>query len=168
MLTSSDQGVGMNSATSLIAAFAEEDRLLLELIRRCPEGARELAGPAGGLSLKETLGHLAFWDSFAVTFFREKLAGGDPSTVSDVDFEARNRQEMKRLRALPFDESLARYREATAALTGFLSRHWRDLSESEREDFLVPLKHRRHHRLMLERTLAPAPPAAERRDAGHA
>jgi hypothetical protein len=158
----------MDAATNLLAAFADEDRLLMELIQRCRDEARELRGPGGGLSLKETLGHLAFWDSFAVGFFQHKLTGGDANDLSDIDFEKRNRQEMRRLRGLPFDEALALYREATASLAGFLSRHWRDLSERERADFLVPLKHRRHHRMLLEKALASALSSEPRRDAGQA
>ena len=48
---------------------------------------------------------------------------------------------------------LARYLVATGALVGFISRYWDELSEKEQKDFWVPLKHRRHHRESLFKTL---------------
>jgi len=157
----------MDQPEALIAALAEEDRRLREFLERCPIEWRERQGPSGALSLKETLGHLAFWDAFAVRFFEGKLAGQAIAAESDLDFEKRNTQELKRLRALAYEEALALYRDATLEMVRFLRARWRDLSDKERLDFQTPLRHRRHHRLLLERALA-APKAARREQADRA
>ncbi len=163
-------GCGMDTPVNLIAAFADEDRRLLELAASCPPAWRERRGPGGTLSLKETLGHLAFWDAFAVEFFQRKLVAGaeEEDDAGALDFEQRNQQEMHRLAALPYEKVLARYQAATAAITAFLNRRWPDLSEKERTDFLVPLRHRRHHRLLLERALAAVAAQEKRRQSGFA
>ncbi len=141
----------MENSDSLVAAIVDEDRRLRDLIDRFPPDRRDKEGPAGALSVKETLGHLAFWDSYAVLFFEGRLDGEGEGGV--VDFERRNRQEMKRLRGLPWDEVLALYGDATVSLARFLSARWRDLSDKERLDFVTPLRHRRHHRMLLQRAL---------------
>jgi hypothetical protein len=46
-------------------------------------------------------------------------------------------------------------------LVRFLQNRWGDLSTKERQDFHVPLKHRRHHRLLLERALGLGPPTQD-------
>ncbi len=141
----------MERPDTLIALFMEEDGLLRQLLARCKPEDREVRGSGGTLSLKETLGHLAFWDSFAVRFFEEKLAGTDHSLP--MDFEKQSREELKRLRKLPFDDVLASYQNSTRELIAFLQNRWQDLSPKQRLDFHVPLKHRRHHRLLLARAL---------------
>ncbi len=148
----------MDRLEALIASVVEEDRRLRALVERLPPEARERAGPTGTMSAKETLGHLAFWDGFTVRFFEDRLS--DRRTGSGLaDFEARDRQERKRLRGRPFAEVLAIYDEATAHLVAFLREHWQALSDREHGDLLTPLRHRRHHRLLLERALEAAPAA---------
>ncbi len=137
----------------LVDAILEEDRLLRGRLTHCPHNFRETRGPGGGLSFKETLGHIAFWDNFTVEFFTHKLdrTALDPAPV--VDFEERSRQALTSVANLPFGEVLARYLEATGALTSFLGQHWPELTTRERHEFWVPLKHRRHHRISLFQAL---------------
>jgi hypothetical protein len=143
----------MEKPDTLIALFMEEDRMLRQLLALCPVEDREVRGSGGTLSLKETLGHLAFWDSFAVRFFEDKLAGTDNASLPR-DFEKQSREELKRLRKLPFDDVLESYQNSTRELIAFLQNRWHELSAKQRLDFHVPLKHRRHHRLLLSRALA--------------
>jgi hypothetical protein len=150
----------MERLDRLVGAIQDEDRRLRDLLQQIPPDRREKAGPGGTLSVKETLGHLAFWDSFAVLFFESKLRGDGIVEGGAIDFEQRNRQEIKRLRALPWHDVLEMYCEATLHLAQFLRVHWSDLTDQERRDFATPLRHRRHHRLLLERALPPGHPRA--------
>lgn len=143
----------MNNWQMLVDAIMEEDRLLRERLAHCPLDARDIPGPQGALSFKETLGHIAFWDNFTVEFFSNKLdvTSLDPSPL--VNFEERSVKALEKASQLPFGEVLARYLEATGALTHFLGKHWEELSPREKHDFWVPIKHRRHHRVSLFQAL---------------
>jgi hypothetical protein len=148
----------MDRLEALIASIVEEDRRLRELVDRLSPEARECAESTGTRSAKETLGHLAFWDGFTVRFFEDRLS--DRRTGSGLaDFEARDRQERKRLRGCPFAEVLATYDAATAELVAFLRGHWQVLSDREHADLMTPLRHHRHHRMLLDRALGAAPPS---------
>jgi hypothetical protein len=147
----------MDRLEALIASIVEEDRRLRALVDRLSPEARECAESTGMTNAKETLGHLAFWDGFTVRFFEDRLS--DRRTGSGLaDFEARDRQERKRLRGCPFAEVLTTYDAATAGLVTFLRDHWQALSDREHADLMTPLRHRRHHRLLLDRALGAAPP----------
>lgn len=143
----------MDRPDTLIAAIMDEDRLLRERLDLSPRELREVKGSGGTLSLKDTLGHLAFWDSFAVQFFNRKLDGVDEGETRPVNFEQRNREELQRIRELPFDEVYLLYRSATRNLISFLRNRWHELSAQQRRDIRLPLKHRRHHRLLLDSAL---------------
>lgn len=146
----------MDRLEALIASIVEEDRRLRALVDRLPPEVRERAESTGTASAKETLGHLAFWDGFTVRFFEDRLS--DRRTGSGLaDFEARDRQERKRLRGCPFAEVLATYDAATASLVAFLRDRWQALSDREHADLMTPLRHRRHHRLLLDRALGAVP-----------
>jgi hypothetical protein len=148
----------MDRLEALIASIVEEDRRLRALVDRLSPEARGRAELIGTRSAKETLGHLAFWDGFTVRFFEDRLS--DRRTGSGLaDFEARDRQERKRLRGCPFAEVLTTYDAATAGLVAFLRDHWQALSDREHADLMTPLRHRRHHRLLLDRALSAAPPS---------
>ena len=138
---------------ALIKAIKEEDRLLRQYLTLLPRHARDEPGPEGALSFKETLGHIAFWDDFTVEFFQCKLDRTACELPPPVSFEERSRQAMRRLGPMPFGEVLARYLESTGALIAFLVAHWDKLTEREKHDFWVPLKHRRHHRIGLAQAL---------------
>jgi len=112
-----------------------------------------MRSPQDGLSFKETLGHIAFWDDFTIRFFQEKLDRTTLDPLPPVNFEERSRDALRKMAALPFGEVLARYLEATGTLIEFLQANWNALSEREKYDFWVPLKHRRHHRISLFRHL---------------
>ncbi len=143
-----DQAV-LNQWNTLVEAIKEEDQLLRRYLTSLPRSAREDHGPDGTLSFKETLGHIAFWDDFTVQFFQCKLDTASCMLPPPVEFEKRSREALSRIRPLPFGEVLARYLESTGALIDFLMAHWNELTERERHDFWVPLKHRRHHRISL-------------------
>ncbi len=134
---------------SLVDAINEEDRLLRARLATCPRPLREKRGPGGALSFKETLGHIAFWDSFTVDFFAARLDVGSCEPSPPVNFEERSRAALRAVADLPFGEVLARYLEATGALIDFIRKNWDQLSPREKHDFWVPLKHRRHHRIAL-------------------
>ena len=149
----------MTSAESLIEAIQDEDRQLRAVLQECP--ARLLEGdlPESALNPKEALGHLAFWEELAVEFFKSRIARaaarGETSgrrvaePVHPVNFEQRSRDELSRIRREPFAVIYRRYGETTATLIAFLNDQWENLSPAERSDFRIPLKHRRHHRLLL-------------------
>ena len=122
-------------------------------LTECPVKLRGERGPEGALSFKETLAHIAFWDNFTVDFFSDKLdlKSLDPNPL--LNFEERSKAAMDAASKLPFGEVLARYLEATGALTQFLGKHWADLNPREQHEFWVPLKHRRHHRIVLFQAL---------------
>lgn len=143
----------MNHWQTLADALRDEDRLLRERLSLCPRSLRELRGPEGALSFKETLGHIAFWDAFTVEFFTAKLDVCSCDPPPPVDFEERSRQALDNLDGLPFGEVLVRYLESTGALLEFLQLNWHRLTPRERHDFWVPVKHRRHHRITLFRSL---------------
>ena len=137
----------LNQWNVLVDAIKDEDRLLRQCLTLLPREARDHPANAHALSLKETLGHIAFWDDFTVNFFQCKLDAASLMLPPPVRFEERSREELARTQALPFGEVLARYLESTGALIDFLEAHWHELSVQERHDFWVPLKHRRHHRI---------------------
>ena len=146
----------MDRLEALIATIIEEDRRLREMLAVRPVVLLDQCEAVGSMSAKEALGHLAFWDAFTVRFFEARFADRK-AEAGLADFEERDRQERRRLRAQPFTEVLGAYREATDGLLTFLRTHWRELSERERAELITPLRHRRHHRLLLERALADVP-----------
>jgi hypothetical protein len=143
----------LGSWNSLVDAFTEEDRLLRHRLAECPRAIRERQGPNGALSFKETLAHIAFWEDYTVNFFARKTDLGSCNPVPPVEFEELSREASLEFSRLPFGEVLGRYLEAFGAMTGFIKDHWEDLTERERHDFWIPLKHRRQHRLTLFHTL---------------
>jgi len=148
----------------LVAAIADEDRRLRALLDGIPAERRDRPVGEGIMSPKETVGHLAFWDGFTVRFFAAKLVG-QVDRDEKFDFERLNREQIRQLRSRPWDEVLAAYDAATAELLRFLGARWRELSADERECFLTPLRHRRHHRLLLARSLrGPQAPPGRRQE----
>lgn len=143
----------LDRSSTLIEALQEEDRLLRLLLGHFPPALRETALDAEGMSFKDTLGHLAFWDDFTVHFFLSKLDPVSCAVPPPSDFEEASRRARETMGALPFGEVLARYLEATGAMLAFLKERWGQMSEKEQSDFWIPLKHRRQHRLGLEETL---------------
>jgi hypothetical protein len=148
----------LNQCNTLVEAIKEEDQLLRRYLTSVPRAAREthgtaISGSEWPLSFKETLGHIAYWDDFTVQFFQCKLDTTSCMLPPPVEFEERSREALRRVRPLPFGEVLARYLESTGALIDFLKAHWDELTERERHDFWVPLKHRRHHRISLAQSL---------------
>ena len=143
----------LNHWQTLAKAIKDEDRLLRNRLSSCPRSLREIRGPDGALTFKETLGHIAFWDSFTVEFFAAKLDVGSCAPSPPVNFEERSKKALIEVEELPFGEVLARYLESTGALLDFLESSWEKLSTREQHDFWVPLKHRRHHRITLFRAL---------------
>jgi hypothetical protein len=131
----------------------EEDGLLRQLLAAYPKPFRELKASDGSLSFKDTLGHIAFWDDFTVNFFLCKIDPGAHRVAPPENFDESSRDAIVTMRKLPFGEVLARYLEAHGALLDFLGTHWQSMSEKERNDFWIPLKHRRQHRLLLEEEL---------------
>jgi len=157
----------MRSADTLVAAFADEDRRLRELARDFPPLHREASPGNGELSLKQTLGHLAFWDRFTVEFYDARCHEREVETPSLGEFEARNRAELERIYDLPFERVRELYEDATRTLLDFLREHWAQLDDASRANFNIPLKHRRHHRRLLMKAMATfAPPAAAAEKAG--
>ncbi|RKZ18853.1 hypothetical protein DRQ50_03285 [bacterium] len=138
---------------TLADALLDEDRILRRRITTLPSDLLAVHGPEGALSFQETLAHIAYWDDFTVKFFSAKLDPAQPSLEPPGDFMDRSEAVINAAAELPFTDVLARYLEATGALVGFISRHWDELNEKERRDFWVPLKHRRHHRIALFRSL---------------
>ncbi len=143
----------MSTVDTLIAAYADEDRRLRELARRFPVAYRDVLPETDKLSLKQTLGHLAFWDGFAVEFFRARLEDDGAAAPSLAEIEERNRAELERIYDMPFEQVMELYVAATNDILAFLRAHWDALSEGERPNFNIPLKHRRHHRRHLQKAL---------------
>lgn len=143
----------MGQRKALVDAFTEEDRLLRHRLSECPRVFRECRGPGGALSFKDTLAHIAFWESFTVEFFSRKTDKCSRTPIPPLEFERLNRDALEESRRLPFGEVLGRYLEAFGAMTEFIAAHWDDLTEKERHDFWIPLRHRRQHRLSLFQAL---------------
>ncbi len=139
---------------TLVEAYELEDRLLRRLVSSFPRQSRNEPGFEGSLSCHATLAHLAYWDGFTVDFFRSKLDPGRFPAQPPVDFEDRDRAALDSWAQLPFGEILARYLEAAAGLRDFLAAFWDRLSPREKQEFWIPLRHHRDHRLALERSLA--------------
>ena len=144
----------MSSVDTLIAAYADEDRRLREVARIFPIPYRDIPPENGKLSLKQTLGHLAFWDRYTVEFFDARCHARDVKNITLGEFEQRNRAELERLYDLPFEQVLDAYVSITNELQTFLREHWSDLDDQARINFTIPLKHRRHHRRLLVKALA--------------
>ncbi len=155
----------MSSADTLIAAFANEDRMLRELADLYPVTFRDVPPESGKLSLKQTLGHLAFWDRFTVEFFNSRIQDHQVDTPSLGEIEVGNSEELARIYDMPYEHVLDLYVGATADLQSFLQEHWTDLDETEQSNFNIPLKHRRHHRRLLLKVLAVFVPEADDNEA---
>lgn len=143
----------MDEAVMLIGAYAEEDRRLLELVERFPPAMRDLCPADGRLSLKQTLGHLAYWDDYAIRFYDIRCHHGVTEPLSPSEFDERNRQVLELIYHDPYEDVLCSYREATRLIVTFLRVHWSDLDDASRKNFKIPLKHRRHHRRHLQKLL---------------
>jgi hypothetical protein len=137
----------------LLDAILEEDRLLRRQLTAIPQELRDMPVSPQGLSFKETLAHIAYWDSFTVEFFTRKLDRASLNPRPPLDFEEYNRQALAAAATWPFGEVLARYLESTGSLTRFLGHHWDELTAREQFDLRITLKHRRQHRLSLEKNL---------------
>ena len=144
----------MDGVVTLIAAYADEDRKLTELVAGFPVALRDAGGRRHRLTLKQTIGHLAYWDDFAVDFFLARCGEEHPQPLSFADFEAQNRDLIGQLCAQDWETILASYRDATRRLCAFLAEHWSELDDGARENFKIPLKHRRHHRRRLRELAA--------------
>ena len=143
----------MSPRTTLVDAFGKEDELLRRRLSQCPEPWRERPGPGGRPSLKELLGHIAFWDDFTVEFFTRKLASDAIAPKPPLDFEEQSAQAQARFGSMPYGEVLGRYLEATGSIIEFLESRWDDLSWREQHHLWTPLRHRRGHRLTIESAL---------------
>jgi hypothetical protein len=142
----------MEGPDALIQALREEDRRLRDLLGRFPAAACERQ--ANGLpSCKETLADIAFWDACAVRIFRDRLAGRRTAPPPEV-LAQQNREQMQHVRGLAFEEVLNSYADATGDLIDFLQACWDKLKPKYRRQFTLPLRHRRHHRELLESLLA--------------
>ncbi|MBK9304724.1 MAG: hypothetical protein IPM94_12830 [bacterium] len=127
----------MYSSETLIAAYADEDRRLQEVVRQYPRAARRPA-PPGGLEPDPDPGPPGLLGRL-----RRELLRGPPRRprrhpLSFADFESRNRHELQRLYGLPFEQVREAYLTATRDLLAFLHRHWDDLDEQERTNFTIP------------------------------
>ncbi|MBC8424206.1 hypothetical protein H8E07_08800 [bacterium] len=151
----------MSSVDTLVAAFADEDLRLRDLAGDFPVHMREITPERGKLSLKQTFVHLAFWDRFTVEFFDARCHGRETDAMTLGDFEERNRAELERTYAMPFEQVRGIYETATRELLGFLADHWDDLDDESRANFHIPLKHRRHHRRLLAKAFASHLPQKE-------
>ena len=143
----------LDQLRTLVKAIVEEDRCLRQLMAAFPRSSLDVGIRAESLSFKDTLGHLAFWDDFTSHFFRCKVDPLSCQVPPPADFEKSSREAMEAMSKRPFGEVLARYLEATGSLLEFLEKYWNDLSEKDRSNFWVPLKHRRQHRLALAEDL---------------
>ncbi len=143
----------MSQWQSLTDALIDEDRRLRRRIAACPHALREGRGPDGALSCKETLGHIAFWDDYTVRHFSARLDPTEPPPAGPPDFEALSREALARTGRRSFSDVLATYLEVTGALVAFIANSWAHLEPGEREGLWVPLKHREHHRLELEKAV---------------
>jgi hypothetical protein len=139
----------MDGVVTLIAAYADEDRRLTELVSGFPESLRDTCGRRHRLSLKQTIGHLAYWDDFAVDFYRARCSEENPEPLSFAEFEEQNRDLIEQLCAQDWETILSSYRRATRRLCAFLTERWDELDEGARDNFKIPLKHRRYHRRRL-------------------
>lgn len=155
----------MDEAVLLIAAYAEEDRRFMELVDAFPVSARDHRGSEDRLSLKQTLGHIAFWDDYATRFYDTRCHHGAPEALTPEQFEERNQQVLELVCSNPYEDVLQTYREATRMIAVFLREHWLDLDETSRENFKIPLKHRRHHRRRLQEVLEELGPDTQSGDA---
>ena len=143
----------MDGPSILITEIRREDELLRQLLTACSAEQLEGSLPGGALNPKEILGHIAFWDRFAVDFFEQKLDADTPTPQPPANFDRLSNEELERIRSESYTEVLDHYEVATAGLIAFLRLFWGRLSSTQQLDFSVPLKHRRHHRLLLERAL---------------
>lgn len=139
----------LDSLQTLVEGIRREDAELRLLVGSIPRDQRDRRPQNGRLSVKDTLGHLAYWDDFTVHFFLSKVDPAACRVPPPKDFEMASCRAMATMADLPFGEVLARYLEATAAILDFLQEYWPRLTLKEREDFQIPLKHRRSHRLEL-------------------
>ncbi|MBU1071963.1 hypothetical protein KKG45_01815, partial [bacterium] len=131
----------------------DEDRRLRDLARIFPVRFREVPPEHGQISLKQTLGHLAFWDRFTVEFFDARCHRRAVDAMTLGEFEHRNRAELERIYDMPYEQAHEIYKTATNVLLTFLREHWDDLDAEARANFNIPLKHRRHHRRLLAKAL---------------
>ena len=143
----------LDQLRTLVKAIVEEDRCLRQLMAAFPRSGLDVRIREGSLSFKDTLGHLAFWDDFTSHFFQCKIDPLSCRVPPPADFEKSSREAMAAMSERPFGEVLVRYLEATGALLEFLENNWNDLSEKDRSNFWVPLKHRKQHRLALAEDL---------------
>lgn len=139
----------LDSLKTLVEGIRREDAALRRLVGAFPRSPRERKPEGDRLSVKDTLGHVAYWDDFTVHFFLSKVDPASCRIPPPEDFESASRRAMATMADLPFGEVMIRYLEATSAILDFLAEYWPRLSEKEREDFQIPLKHRRQHRLEL-------------------
>ncbi len=158
----------MDGLTTLIAAYAEEDRRLMELVESFPLSSRDVVPRHFKYSLKQTLGHLAFWDNHAIGHFEALCNRASVEAITIAEFEERHKHQLKELIAEPWAPVLESYRAITSALLKFLAEHWENLDEPSRENFKIPLKHRRYHRRKLGEMLAVLSPPVDGDRAGAA
>ena len=93
-------------------------RALLAAVDQIPETRQTEPGAAGSWSVKDLLGHIAYWDTNTASRVRSVTAGQPAAPWPD--FEPINLEQAERRSAWPLDEIRRELHQAHAALTDAL------------------------------------------------
>jgi hypothetical protein len=86
----------------LLARIVSGRQALEQTLARIPEKDLEAPILHDGWSVKDTLGHLAYWEGTLVSRLNTLRAGGTPEPLGDMD--ARNARTLANTRLLPLEE----------------------------------------------------------------
>ncbi|HET9014180.1 MAG TPA: maleylpyruvate isomerase N-terminal domain-containing protein [Thermomicrobiaceae bacterium] len=98
--------------------IADRWQALMGAIDGVPETRQEEPGAAGGWSVKDVLGHIAFWDADATARVRSLIAGQDARAVEE--YEEANQREAARRSAWSLADVRAELDHTHAALLASL------------------------------------------------
>ena len=76
----------------------------LDAFAGAPPAAMEYPGVTGVWSLKQLIGHVAFWDAWKAVDLSDKAAG---KSVAEVDWQAENDRHGSKIATQPLDEVIA-------------------------------------------------------------
>ncbi len=116
-MTAEDTIAGPEDVRALLARIEDSWSALMESLDGIPDDRLEEPGAVGEWSLKDVLGHIAFWDEVAVKDAERALAG---QPEDHDDYQAMNDADYLRRRDHSLPEQRSAMHQAHAALVDYL------------------------------------------------
>ncbi len=111
--------------------------------------------PGKKWSIKDHIGHVVFWNNFAIETIENRLKGIDVSSRSKIQdqYEVVNQKVWEKIQTQNFTKIRSELTRSLEYLLEFLHLHETELSEDDIEVLLDSLYHQRHHRAAIKNVI---------------